>query len=131
MGNEEGGEASTNDSVTMEDLKGVEASLRISMETELRAMREMIAQLLPANKTSTPPPPEDPASTLRDKASARPGEEKVEDENTLESPSSKKKGGKEDYSEVPHWYSPDPPIPHPHINNRGDPPKLNASSFMS
>ena len=43
--------------------------------------------------------------------------------------SSKKGSGKEDYSEVSHLYSPDPPIPHPHINNRGDPPKLTTSSF--
>jgi hypothetical protein len=31
--------------------------------------------------------------------------------------------------EFPHWYLPDPPVPHPHINNRGDPPKLDALNF--
>jgi hypothetical protein len=31
--------------------------------------------------------------------------------------------------EFPHWYSPNPPVAHPHINNRGDPPKLDALNF--
>ena len=39
--------------------------------------------------------------------------------------------GEEVYNEVPHFYSPNPPIPHPHINNRGDPSRLNPSCFTN
>ena len=31
----------------------------------------------------------------------------------------------------PNWYSPDPPIPHPHINYHGPPPILDASNFAN
>ena len=47
------------------------------------------------------------------------------------SPAKQDKDGKEEYHEVPHWYSPNPTIPHPHINHRGDPPKISATSSFS
>ena len=40
-----------------------------------------------------------------------------------ENPSSHGKGSKEEFHAVPPSYSPDPSIPHPHINNIGVPPK--------
>jgi hypothetical protein len=42
--------------------------------------------------------------------------------------SSNKPNGKGGFHEVP-WYSPDPPVLQPHINNRGGPPKLDALNF--
>ena len=74
----------------MEDLKGLETSLNSSMSTEMQELREMIAQLMPANKTSTPPSLEDPTSTLGEKASAKPGEEKLGDEHNPNSSTSKR-----------------------------------------
>jgi hypothetical protein len=42
--------------------------------------------------------------------------------------SSNKANEKDGFHEVP-WYSPNPLARHPHINNRGYPPKLDASNF--
>ena len=115
----------------MEDFRKLETTLNSSIEAQraqMDALREMIAQ----QKASTSPSLEDPKDPPKDPTSVSPEEEKVGDETISDSTSTKKKDGKEDYHEVPPpWYSPDPPVPHPHINNRGDPPKLNASSFMS
>ena len=105
--------------VSMDDLKKLETSLTSSMETQMNELREMMAQILKASKVLVSPPPEDSASAVRDKASAKSGEEKAGDEEANKGSLSKKGSGKEEYHEVPHWYSPDPPIPHPHINNRG------------
>jgi hypothetical protein len=47
----------------------------------------------------------------------------------IKTPNSTPKAGLgESYNVVP-WCSPDPPVPHPHTNNRGDPPKFNAEDF--
>ena len=48
-----------------------------------------------------------------------------------EKPSSQGNGSKEEFHAVPPSYSPDPPIPHPHINNIGVPPKIDASSSFT
>src|SRR3954464_2007820 len=34
-----------------------------------------------------------------------------------------------DYSRMPPFQSADPPLNHPHVNNIGDPPKVNANDF--
>ena len=92
------------------------------MDTQIKELREMIAQLLHKGVGPTPPP-------LEANSSAAHAPEEEGSDGTKESPS-KNTNGKEKYSEVPHIYSPDPPIPHPHINNRGDPPKLISSHFF-
>ena len=84
--------------------------------------------LLTSSTTPSPSSSEATTPLSKDKAHAGSKEDEVVGEKHNGS-ASKKGSGKEDYSEVPHLYSPDPPMPHPHINNRGDPPKLNASSF--
>ena len=109
--------------VTMEDLNNLETSIRSTMDTQMKELREMIAQLLPKGVGSTPPP-------LEAISSAAQATDEEGSDGTKESPS-KTASGKEKYSEVPHIYSPDPPIPHPHINNRGDPPKFNPSCFSN
>src|SRR4051812_1128071 len=43
--------------------------------------------------------------------------------------SARNDGGKGEHRDS--WYSPDPPIPHPHVYNRGDPPKLEESSTFA
>ena len=42
--------------VTMGDLKDLETSLRSTMDTQMKELREMIAQLLPKGVGPTPPP---------------------------------------------------------------------------
>jgi hypothetical protein len=109
--------------VTMEDLKDLEKSMRSTMDAQMKELREMIVQLLPKGVGSPLPP-------LEVNSSAAQATEVEESDGTKESPT-KSASGKEKYSEVPHIYSPDPPIPHPHINNRGDPPKFNPSCFSN
>ena len=59
----EEGEGTSSVSVTMDDLKEFKDSLTSSVAAEMQQMREMIAQLLQAQKDGTPPPPEgDPKS---------------------------------------------------------------------
>ena len=127
MGDQEG-DGAAHGSVTMDDLKRLETTLTSSMETQMREMREMIMQLMSPNRATPPPHPEDPPSTSPAQASAKLGESKDGDEQSNKGSPSKRGDGKGEYNEVPHWYSPDPPIPHPHINNRGDPPSLSTSS---
>ena len=100
----------------MDEFKKLEASMRAQMEE----LRSMMAQLLNANKAHAPP-------SLEVNASATQVEE---GEGTKESPP-KIDCGKAEHHSVPFVYSVDPPIPHPHINNRGDPPKLNPSCFSN
>ena len=106
------------------------------MATDLRQMREMIAQLMQGQKGSVPPPSsnEDPISPDVDDAAAKAAAEAAakaaeEDLGGEETSDSTKKGDKQkNYNETP-WYSLYPPIPHPHINHRGDPPKMCDYSF--
>ena len=127
MGDQEG-DGVARGSVTMDDLKRLETTLTSSMETQMREMREMIMQLMSPNRATPPPPSEDPPSSPQAQATAKLVDLKDVDEQSNKGSPSKRGDGKGEYSEVPHWYSPDPPIPHPHINNRGDPPSLSASS---
>ena len=115
---------------TMDDLKKMETSLTSSMEKQMNELRDMIAQLMKAKDTAPP-------STLGSPSPEDKEDKEGDGESQTESPPPKwpapKKGkdGKEEFHEVPHWYSPNPPIPHPHINHRGDPPKILATSSFS
>ena len=102
--------------VSMDEFKKLEASMGAQME-ELRAM---MVQLLNANKAPASPSLEVNASTTQVE----------EGEGSKESPP-KIDGGKAEYYGVPFVYNPDPPIPRPHINNRGEPPRLNTSCFSN
>jgi hypothetical protein len=78
-----------------------------------------------AKSPIAPPPPKAPASLNKEEVG-------VEDEDVdkdKETNSSTKGDRKGEYHHMP-WYSLDPPVPHPHINNRGDPPKLDALKFV-
>ena len=102
------------------------------MEAQMNGLREMIAQLMKAKETA-------PSTSTTTETTAPENEEHKdgggENQNGNEGSHTKPplpkpdKDGKSGYHEVPHWYSPDPPIPHPHINHRGDPPKIDATSF--
>ena len=131
-----GGEldAESSTSFSMEDFKKLETTLSSSIEsqnTKMDELREMIMQLMPKKPAfPTTPCEEDPGVTLKDPNSVNSEEEeKVGDTDTV-SASTKNNVGKEGYHNVDHRYSPDPIIPHPHINNRGGPPKLNTSAFI-
>ena len=126
---------------TMKDLREVETSLTSLVDKSMDELRDLIAKL--ASVQASAP---SASSALVDNSSenvAKENEEVEEGEgegkggeskNKLpkkDSPS-KGKGGKEDYHTVPPpSYTPDPLIPHPHINNIGVPPKIDASSSFS
>jgi hypothetical protein len=103
--------------VSMGDFKTFESSV----STQISELHEMIAQLIQA-KTPSAPPLEKPATPQVENVEL---EEEEADKGT-DAKSCTKGDGK---GEFPHWYSPDPPVPHPHINHRGDPPKLDALNF--
>jgi len=109
------GEASK-DSVSVEDFK--------SLESRIDILATLLQSLVDAKKDPPKPPPQEDLDTTLPgfvKALDKPAEEKSEDKDS--GSSSKKGNGKgEHHMEPPPWYSPNPPIPHPHINNRGDPP---------
>jgi hypothetical protein len=104
--------------VFVDDFKTLESS----MTSQISELREMIVQLMQSKTPIAPPLLDKPATPQVENEGL---EEEVADKGT-EAKSSTKGDGK---GEFPHWYSPDPPIPHPHINNRGDPPKLDALNF--
>jgi hypothetical protein len=116
----------TNDSetsatqVTMVDFKSLEST----MTSQMNELREMMAQLMQAKFSSATPLSEIPAPLNVENAGLE--EEDTDKYKTNEARSSTKGNRK---GEFPHWYSPDPSFPLPHINNRGDPPKLDALNY--
>src|SRR3954463_2499371 len=114
--------------VTMNDLKTLETTLVSSMEAKIEEMRQLIMRI----STSAASPPsnsEDTTPQSKETGKTVSKDNEVVGDDTSKSSSSKKDSGKDGYNKVSHVYSPDPPIPHPHIHNRGDPPKLSASTF--
>ena len=85
------------------------------------------------------PPPEIPGVTQEGESKDKPskddfeeGKGEDEDPKKIKPPNaSKEVGGEGEYSRVPFTYSADPPIPHPHVNIRGDPPKLDTAMFAN
>jgi hypothetical protein len=73
----------------------------------------MIAQLMQAKTANAPPPPEKPATPQVENVV-------VDVEGTDKNGDAKSSTKDDGKGEYPHWYSPDPPVPHPHINHRGD-----------
>ena len=124
---EDGGE--TSNTVSMEDLKNLETSLNSTLGNEIQQLHQLVEQLIRDKETSPPLSPEETPPNPKVNAPAKPLEEVVGDEHNSINSTTKKGDGKEEHHAVPGWYSPDPPIPHPHINNRGDPPMLAAHSF--
>ena len=114
--------------VTMNDIKTLETTLVSSMEAKMEEMRQLIMRL---STSAASPPSTSEATTTQSKETGKTDskDNEVVGDGTRKSSASKKDSGKEGYNEVPHVYSPGPPIPHPHIHNRGDPPKLSASTF--
>ena len=121
--------------VSMDDLKALETTLKSSMDAQMLAMREYITELMAPKAPPVIPITEDTDPLLAGKASGSPSSKRPEEGEDLDknkdSSASSLKGddGKREYHEE-KWRSPDPPIPHPHINNRGDPPKLDVSDFV-
>ena len=108
-------------------------------------LREMVAQLASA-QAAAPSSSSAPRNNSSEKVNVeeeevdegeREGEgdgdkEKDKGKISKKAPSSNGKGDKEEYHAVPPpSYTPDPLIPHPHINNIGVPPKIEASSSFS
>ena len=129
MSNIDEGESEASHSVTMVDLKNLETSLSSTLGNEIQQLRRLVEQLVRDKQTSTPPYQEETPPNPKANAPANPLEEVVGDEHNSTNSATKKGDGKEEFHTVLRWYSPDPPIPHPHINNRGDPPKLVAHTF--
>ena len=111
MGVEDENPSASGATATMDDLKKMETSLTSSMEAQMNGLREMIAQLMKAKDTA-PSTSTTPETTAPENEEHKEGEGENKNEAPLPKPPppSKDKDGKDDYRDVPHWYSLDPPI---------------------
>ena len=127
---------------TMKYLKEMQTSLTSLVDSRMTELRELIAQLASAKATdmSGSSSPGDNSSEKVNVENDEVGEDEGEGKESGDKdktkipkkpPPSNGKGEKEDYYAVPQNYTPDPLIPHPHINNIGIPPKIDASSSFS
>ena len=121
--------------VSTEDLNEVRTSLESSMDTKMSSMEakiDKLAALIDSVITKGIPTKEieeveDPSSAEAKKAAV--GEEDDPEKLKANSSSTKPKNGNGEYSSVPPFKFADPHVNHPHINNVGDPPKVNAVDF--
>ena len=122
--------------VTVNDLNKVEAEFKSSMAAQMDEFRNMFLDL--KQRINSRPPhiaPEESdllTTAAKAKAAFTAVETPVEDDpnkNKNASSCSQNTNGTGAYSSVPPFQSPDPPIPHHHINNIGEPPKINVIDF--
>jgi hypothetical protein len=100
----------------MDDFKSLEST----MSSQMSGLCEIIAQLMQAKAPSAPP--KIPATLNRSNVGRKkrmPIKIKIKMLGHLLSETGK----------VNSLIGIPPPVPHPHINNRGDPPKLDALNF--
>jgi hypothetical protein len=110
-------------------------AIKTHVSYEVKQLRELIMQLMQdKNPTKTPLPeliPDvDPSKVdiegvASSEDDANPSESS--DKQSKEKPKPSGESGK--HNAVSPYYSPDPPIPHPHIVNQGHPPSLTPKSF--
>src|SRR3954467_9544653 len=128
MGSREGDGDGEPTTVTMEDLRNLETRLSSSLVNEVKNMLE---QLLKDKEGSSPPSPEEDQPSILPKGNTSVSPEGMVVGGKLDNVNSSthNDGGKGEHHDS--WYSPDPPIPHPHVYNRGDPPKLEESATFA
>ena len=121
---------------TMDDLSKVHAEIKSSMDAQMQEFRNMFLEL--KRDLATHPSHRIEDSDLlsaweKAKAEAAAGETPEKDgdptKNKNGSTSSQNTNGTGAYNSVPPFQSPDPQIPHHHINNIGEPPKINVIDF--
>ena len=122
--------------VSMDDLKALEASFKSSMDAQMLELRKMFLEL--KRGQAAPPPLRIEESDLSSEvAKAKAAAASAETPGAEDDPSKNKNGStssqkgddnKETYNDT-RWKSSNPPIPHHHINNIGDPPKINVNDF--
>ena len=122
--------------VSADDLNEVRTSLESSMDTKLNKMESKIDQLtaLINNLVMDKIKPTKALEEDEDPLLAGTQKVDVDEEDDPEKPkdsssSSKPKNGEGEYSRVPSFISHDPQIPYYHINNIGEPPKINTVDF--
>src|SRR3954471_19714963 len=124
------GDGEPTNTVTMEDLNNLETRLSSTLGNTIKQLHKLLEQLVKDKGDSSSPSPQEVTPSIRKVNSpASPAVVEVGDNPNNTNSSTKRDGGKGEQHESQRWYSPDPPIPHPHINNRGDPPNLAASTF--
>jgi hypothetical protein len=124
--------------VSMDDLKSMETSLRSAMESQMESMMKMISDRLPSAPSVIPVIEERDKSGLEkgdasdSPSSSTPLGSDHLDNNKIPITSPKATSVDASYHVVaPSFRSPDIPVPHPHINTRGDPPKFNDQDFAT
>ena len=120
--------------MSTEDLNEVRTSLESSMDTKMSKLAETLTALILSLMNKDKPNVEvsedaDHLSETAQKAAAdkKSAEEKLEKNKNAASSTSGNGNG--EYSNVPPFLFADPRVNHPHINNVGNPPKVNAVDF--
>src|SRR3954468_182515 len=132
MGSNEGEGGGEHTTVTMDDLNNLGTRLRSTMANEIKQLQKLIEQLVKDKVgSSSPSPQEQLPPSSKENAPASPTDKVVGDNQGNINSSTKRVGEKGENHDSHAWFSPDPPIPHPHVNNRGDPPKLEASTTFA
>ena len=125
---------------TMKDIKEMQTSLTSLMDPRMDKLRELLSKFASTKAAPSASSPLGNNSSSEDVNVENEDEDGGEGEHTegekkntspKENPSFHGKGCKDEFHAVPPSYSPDPPIPHPHINNIGVPPKIDASSSFT
>ena len=99
------------------------------MESKIDQLTELINSLVMDKIKSTEALNKDEDPLLAGAQKATVDEEDDSEKLKDSSSSSKPKNGEGIYSKVPSFLSPDPQIPYYHINNIGEPPKINTIDF--
>ena len=99
---------------TMADLKSMESSMSLTMETKFNELQNLILSLKVDNESSEKPALEDSQNsndgeTEEDKEKKKREEAAKLKSSTSTSPATKPEGEDTDYHAVDHIYSPDPP----------------------
>src|SRR3954466_14945870 len=128
MGSHDGEGGGEHTTVTMEDLKNLETRLSSSLVNKVKKMLEQL--LKDKDGSSSPSPQGDPPSVLpKGDTPISPEDRMVRGKQDNTNSSTQNDGGKGEHRDS--WYSPYPPIPHPHVYNRGYPPKLEESATFA
>ena len=117
--------------VSMDDLKALETNFKSSMDAQMLEFRNMFLELKRGLVAPSPVQIEE-SDISPEEAKAKAAATSVETPGAEDDPTKTMNGSTSSQKESYHatmWKSPDPPIPHPHINNIGDPPKINVNDF--
>src|SRR4051812_5439078 len=111
------GDGEPTTSVTMEDLNNLETRLSSTLGNKIKQLHKLLEKLVKdKGDSSSPSPREVPPSLPKGNSPISPTGMVVGDNQDNTNSTTQRDGGKGEHHDSQGWYTPDPPIPHPHIN---------------